>query len=159
MSTAPSTAVCFPPRLVADFIIHYDTDFHVHKLVLYHHSAYFRAYFQALLDSSSPSNGTQPCSSHPQIAHCIHLPRQTRLVEKTPVTADDFRLFLCHLYFSSHYCYPPYLPSADLDLSSDTPSLTVDFSSPALEIVSVPLLDLNFPPVPSIDWSDDSTQG
>ena len=37
-------AVHFPPRRLSDLILHYqDVDFHVHKLVLYQHCAYFRA--------------------------------------------------------------------------------------------------------------------
>ena len=57
------------------------------------------------------------------------------------ITADDFRPFLCHLYFASHYCYPPFLPKTDINLDTSP--------SP---------LSLTFPDVPSIDWSDESTQ-
>ena len=51
-STTPSSLltssqqVYLPPARLSDFVIHFrDTDFHVHKLVLQHHSAYFRAIF------------------------------------------------------------------------------------------------------------------
>ena len=150
--------VFFPPRQYADFIIHYDTkDFYVHKFVLHHHSAYFRAYFQTLPPpapprgrqvkrrkakrSNSPAadEGKEDCD-HPSIAHCIHLPQQSMLVQKKPVTAAHFRLFLCHLYFSSHYSYPPFLPKADVDLDADTLPTS-----------------LAFPPVASLDWGIDST--
>ena len=103
----------FPPRQHADFVIHYDDKaFHVHKFVLHHHSAYFRAYFKTLtqsLDSSipPPTKKRRSCH-HPSIAHCIHLPQQMYLVEEEGIVdAADFDLFLCHLYFSDRYCYPP----------------------------------------------------
>ena len=134
----------FPPRQLVDFVIHDvdGIDFHVHKFVLHYHTVYFRAYFQTLSQSSSSSSSdaSQPCN-HPHIAHCIHLPQQTRLVEGMAVTAADFRLFLCHLYFASHYRSPPYLPKTDIDLAAD----------------AVPL-SLHFPPVRTIDWSDESPQ-
>ena len=121
------------------------TDFHVHKFVLHYHSAYFRAYFETLSNSSSSSSSdnSQPPCSHPHIAHCIHLPQQTEVVENEPVTAADFRLFLCHLYFASHYRYPPYLPKTDIDLE--------------LEADSAPL-SLEFPPPPpSLEWCEGGT--
>ena len=141
------------PRERADFIIHYaDMHFHAHKFVLHHHSAYFRTYFQMLStpsassstlspsDSSPSSNSSQPCN-HPTIAHCIHLPQQTTLVEQTPVMAGDFELFLDHLYFSSHYCYPPCLPKTEVHLDADAPPIS-----------------LTFPPITSLDWSHKSPQ-
>ena len=130
MSTDASDIVFFPPREVADFVIHYDKHFHVHKFVLHHHSAYFRAYFLTLSPQSDvyidvdirPASDSSPAikrpkrCNHPTIAHCIHLPQQITLVDKDDVDADDFELFLCHLYFSAHYCYPPCLPKTDIDL-------------------------------------------
>ena len=138
--------VYFPPRDIADFVIHCaDTDFHVHKFVLHHHSAYFRAYFQTLSplsrcrhcgSATSSSNATEPCD-HPTIAHCIHLPPVTKLVSGREVTANAFQLFLCHLYFASLFRYPPFLPTTDIDLNADPP----------------PAVSLCFPAVPSFDWS------
>lgn len=167
-----NNSVHFPPREVADFVIHYaNTHFHVHKFILFFRSSYFRTYFQTLsppsLGSCSTSSASQsilpsnaicpapsatnntssyakqqPCN-HPSIAHCIHLPRQTTLVSKEAVDAEDFRLFLCHLYFSSHYCYPPFLPKTDINLEAYSHLLPVSLSFPAL---------------PLIDWSTKSPQ-
>ena len=134
-----STTLFFHPRELADFVIHYNnTAPYVHRLVLHSHSAYFKQYFQALggfrLTSSTPADAAYECD-HPHIAHCINLPKQTRSVWKTAVTAADFRLFLCHLYFSQHYRYPPYLPQTDIDLDTDSPPLCH-----------------TFPPSTSLDW-------
>ena len=151
--------VFFPPLELVDFVIHYDsTAFYVHKLLLHHHSAYFRAYLLLLNSQGSPASPTrrrarsstsfsvneeQHCD-HPTIAHCIHLPQQTRLVEQTPVTAADLHLFLCHLYFRQHYCYPPYLPESDIDLNNTSPPLS--FTFPALTLLdSDEVADLNCP--------------
>ena len=138
MSTDSSNTVFFPPRQHADFVIHYDNAaFHVHTFVLHHHSAYFRAYFQTLSQlSASPlsSDDKQPCN-HPHIAHCIHLPHQTELVCGGGVTAAEFREFLCHLYFSAHYCYPPFSPKTHVDLCADSPPLCI-----------------TFPAITSLDW-------
>ena len=128
-TTAVDGVVLFPPRQHADFVVHYaSTDFHVHKFVLHHHSAYFRAYFQTLSQSSSSSSSdaSQPCN-HPSIADCIHLPQQTTLVEKELVTTTEFRLFLCHLYFGAHYCYPPFLPTTDVDFEADLVPVSLHF--------------------------------
>ena len=147
MSSSAGKTVLFPPRKLIDYVIHFDSsDFHVHKFVLHHHSTYFRTHFETLLQasqdsSSSSSNAPQQPCSHPSIAHCIHLPLQTRLVEGGLVTAADLRLFLCHLYFSAHYCYPPFLPLTDVDLDDDFPPLS-----------------LHFTPVPTLDWSGASRQ-
>lgn len=59
-----------------------------------------------------------------------------------PVTAASFRLFLCHLYFGSHYCYPPLLPKTDIDLEAADPRP----------------VSLHFPAVTSLDWSNKSPQ-
>ena len=160
MSTATTDAVFFPHRDFIDFVIHYDSRaFHVHRLVLHYHSAYFRTYFQTLSSSTAsasttPSSDSAPACNHPSIAHSIHLPQQTTLVEKTPVTAADFRLFLCHLYFCSHYCYPPYLPQDDIDLNSAAP---LSLSFPPVVAVYV-ARSLSFPAISSIDWSVESPQ-
>ena len=142
--------VFFPPHELADFVIHYNNShFHVHKFVLHHHSAYFNAYFRTLTNtasSSSPSSDdAQLCKIHPQIAHCIHLPQQARLAGGEEVDADDFCLFLCHLYFSSHYCYPPYLPLTDVDLDGDSPPLSQTFP---------PITSLDFESVETLRCSD-----
>lgn len=65
-------------------------------------------------------------------------------VVNRPVTADDFRLFLCHLHFASHYCYPPYLPKTDINLDT----AVVDDHPTCLQFTSVTHLDM----------SDQSTQ-
>ena len=135
------TQVHFPPRHLVDFVVHYDhTDFYVHKLVLHHHSTYFRTYLDMLTTSSSGSAtpfDTPHSCDHSSVPHCIHVPQQTRLIERTPATAADFCLFLCHLYFASHYCYPPFLPKTDIELTTNSVPLTLDFTA-----------------VPWIDWSD-----
>ena len=137
-------SVFIPPRQYADFIIHYDdTTFQVHKFVLHQHSACFRAYLEAfiprLTGSEQSSNEAHSCD-HAHIAHCIHLPQQTGLVQQIPVTAADLQLFLCHLYFASHYHYPPLLPRADIDLDADPPTTC-----------------LTFPDISSLDWALNST--
>ena len=131
----------------------------MHKFVLHQHSAYFRAYFQSLPVSSprrrpakrakrsrsAAVDEAKPCDH--VTAHCIHLPQQSRLVEKTAVTAADFRLFLCYLYFSAHYCYPPFLPKTDVALGGDE----------AEADTTIFPVSLSFPPVPygqSIDWHE-----
>ena len=49
-------AVHFPPRSLSDLILHYrDVDFHVHKLVLYQHCAYFRAFVLSLQPAPAPA--------------------------------------------------------------------------------------------------------
>ena len=162
MSIDNSRVVFFPPPDHADFVLHYaNTSFHVNKLVLYHHSAYFRTYFQTLPTAPSPSTSSKSTKKrkraqrrssssaeeshqcdHPAIAHCIHLPQLTMLVGKDEVHANDFRVFLCHLYFSHHYCYPPCLPKTDIELDAPV--------SPPMSFV--------FPRLPSLDWSNDSPQ-
>ena len=174
-----------------DFVIHHDiTDFHVHRATLHYHSAYFRAYFQlpsspphsststtrkrAKRNSSPPAREeTQHCD-HPTIVHCIRLTRQLRLVEQTPVTAANFRLFLCHLCFASLYCYPPWLPSNDIDLDDPPPlshtfppvtAYTISDYTPneLAEYYAVRLpdrtdnipLSLTLPAIISVDWSYD----
>ena len=97
---------------------------------LHHHSTYFRAYFDTLASShsgpSSASSGSAEFCNHQSITHCIHLPHQTKLVEAGAVTAADFRLFLSHLYFGVQYCYPPYLPTSDVDLD-EPPFVSLHF--------------------------------
>ena len=146
-ANAANDTIHFPPAHLVDCILHYgSTDFHVHMFVLLHHSAYFRTVFEMLSaqspssSSSSSSDDSQPCS-HPWIAHCIHLPQLNRLVEGNVVTAADIHLFLCHLYFSSHHCYPPFLPGTDVDLT----------------VASSPL-SMHFAPILSLAWSDESPQ-
>lgn len=161
--------VFFPPREVADLVLHYDSShFHVHKFVMLHHSTVLQPIIQALSSpsksgspvakkakiahsdatqpgdrpadtSSSSSDNAEPCN-HPHIAHCTHLVLQTTMMSGDIVTAADFRLFLCHLYFSNHYRYPPYLPKTDIDLDAD----------------SLPSLSITFPLIPSLDWSASS---
>ena len=165
-SADTSMTIFFPPRQHVDFVIHYaDRHFHVHKFVLHHHSAYFRTYFLTLpalprgrsatkkrkkakrssaassnqSSSGSDSDSPQSCR-HPDIAHCIHLPQQTRLVEKIAATADDFDVFLRHLHFGLHYCYPLFLPKTDIDLGADFLPVS-----------------LHFPAITSLDWTTATT--
>ena len=187
-----NNTVLFPPRELADFVVHYDnTEFHVHRTILHHLSGYFNEYFQLLTapqDSStsatrkrarpsSPSSSTEEKQhrDYRTITHCIHVPLQTRSVEQTPVTAADFRLFLYHLYFSQHYCCPPYLPKTDIDLNDPPPlshtlppitAYTTSSIGPGeaavYSAVSLPVntenvpLRLAMPDIISVDWSDDS---
>ena len=116
LSASAESVVTFPPSQHADFVLHYDnTAFHVHEFVLHQHSAYFRTYFDTLsLPSRSKAkkrkkSGPNSCQ-HAHIAHCIRLPSQTTLVREGSMTAADMDLFLHHLYFAAHYCYPPYPP-------------------------------------------------
>ena len=139
--------VHFPPRQYADFVIDYaDTAFYVHKFMLHHHSAYFRTYLETLSPPATSQHTTTASTkerkrkssrscNHSSIEHCVHLPQQTTLVDKKAVTAAHFRFFLCHLYFGTHYCYPPYLPEADIDLDNPPP------------------VSLSFTPVLSLEWS------
>ena len=109
----------------------------MHKYVLYIHSAYFRAYFETLSpNSSSASDDSHDCH-HPTIAHCIHLPQQSMLVTDEVVNVDTFDCFLRHLYFSSLYCYPPFLPKKDIDLKAEQPPLSQ-----------------TFPRIDSLDWAE-----
>ena len=138
-SSSAEIVVTFPPGKHADFVLHYDnnTAFHVHKLVLHHHAAYFRTYFDTL---STQLRSSDSCK-HAHIAHCIHLPSQTKLVQETPVTAIDMGLFLRHLYFAAHYCCPPHLPKTDVDIGADPP----------------PAVSLQFSNVQQLNWLADST--
>ena len=168
MPTAPvlsfsDSHVHFPPRLLSDFVIHYrGMNFHVHQLVLYLHSDYFRALLgnkgpgggggggasggggsdgsaghkrqrtdaAPIASSSAPSSAsalpTAPSSNggggggssceqgHARSTQCVHLASLPS--GERDSTIDELGLFLCHLYFPSHYRYPPYLPSVDIDL-------------------------------------------
>ena len=112
--------IAFPPRQRCDFVLHYmGQSFHVHQLVLHVHSGYFKALFDTL-----PPPHTAPCDHspdchHPTIAHCVHIPTQWQPITGTVLQADTLRLFLCHLYFPSHYRCPPYLPHDDIDLDNE----------------------------------------
>ena len=108
----------FPPVYLCDFVIHYrNTAYHVHKFVLCYHSSYFRTYIEAL-HKRERSYQTDACSDHPDIPHCIRLPDSCGKVE---ATNDDFRLFLCHLYFAEEYSCIPYKVECDIDLSAQPP--------------------------------------
>ena len=59
LDATAETVIRFPHAQYADFVLHYDhTASHVHKFVLHHHSAYFRAYFDTL-PAPSGSNATK----------------------------------------------------------------------------------------------------
>ena len=101
------------------------TAFHVHKLVLCHHSSYFRTYIEPLTAGrrAYPANER---SDHPDTPHCIRLPSKCG---KREASEDDFRLFLCHLYFARHYCCIPYEVATDIDLAA-VPAPAVSFDCP-----------------------------
>ena len=107
----------FPPAHCADFVIHYrQADFHVHKFLLCYHSAYFRTYLEQLT-AGKRAVSPDECSGHPSIAHCIRLPDQCG---KERADEDDFRLFLCHLYFACHYECVPFQPDdCGVDLTTE----------------------------------------
>ena len=122
--------VQFPPFDVADFVIHYrNTDFYVHKFVLFHHSAYFRTFIRELIHGERVYE-SDDCADdeHPYVTHCIRLPNRCG---KRKTSVDDFRLFLCHLYFIPHYSCFPYRVATEIDLSV-TPAPAVCLDWPAL---------------------------
>jgi len=118
--------VQFPPALLSDFVIHHRSiAYHVHKFVLFHHSSYFRSYIEQLTDGQR-AYPTEECDEHPSVTHCSRLPDSCGKLE---ATADDFRLFLCHLYFAQHYCCIPYTVAAHIDVSAELPP-TVNLAYP-----------------------------
>jgi hypothetical protein len=119
-----------PPLSLSDFVVHYrNADFHVHQFVLYHHSAYFRTYFQTLqplaqvvtgkkrkrctVDLSSSDEDSRKCS-HLPLVRCIDVPDQCGIALPTIDARDVFLLFLQHLYFSSTLHCPPFVPKPEL---------------------------------------------
>ena len=123
-----SDPVVLPPRRLARLVIHYrDAAFHVHKFILYHHSAYFRTYIDQLTDGERAYSNDE-CSDHVSIAHCVRLPDRCGKVD---ASVDDFRLFLYHLYFPRQYnCIPYHMADVHIDLTADLPP-TVSLDSPA----------------------------
>ena len=134
MSASSTTRkqVHLPPLRLSDFVIHYrSADFHVHTFVLYHHSAYFRTYLDAMqplipmvtgkkrksctVDLSSLEERDDKCS-HSPLVRCIDLPDEFGI--KSPVqgyaSEDSFLLFLQHLYFSFTLHSPPFAPKPEL---------------------------------------------
>ena len=118
----------FPPAALSDFVIHYQgAAFHVHTFVLCYHSSYFRAYIESL--TAGERDSSDECDEHTDIAHCIRLPEQCG---KRAASANDFKLFLCHLYFAARYSCVPFHPVAHINLSAkrepavclDSPSFT-----------------------------------
>lgn len=109
-------SVRFPPGRHSDLVLHYrDTDFYVHKLVLEPKSEYFRAHFQSD-DVAVPGEGC--VHSHPSVPHCLTVPDDLSQLlvpdVRFQVPPSSFALFLEHLYYPSHYCFPPYLPKVHL---------------------------------------------
>lgn len=109
-------SVRFPPGRHSDLVLHYrDTDFYVHKLVLEPKSEYFRAHFQSD-DVAVPGEGC--VHSHPSVPHCLTVPDDLSQLlvpdVRFQVPPSSFALFLEHLYYPSHYCFPPYLPRVHL---------------------------------------------
>ena len=56
-------AVYFPPRSLSDLVLHHhDVDFHVHKLVLYQHCDYFRAFVLTLQPAAASASASAAAS-------------------------------------------------------------------------------------------------
>lgn len=133
-----SDVVQLPPAFLCDFVIHYrGTAFHVHKLVLFYHSSYFRGYLEPLIDGQRAYSSDE-CNDHPSIPHCIRLPDSCG---KAEADSDDFRLFLCHLYFAQHYSCLPYKVWSHVDLDAQPP----------------PAVTLNYPEFHDWDGLEDAT--
>jgi len=115
----------FPSARFSDFVMHYrGTSLRVHKFVLVHHSTYFRTYIEQLVDGKR-AYPTKECSDHPSIAHCVHLPD---ICGKVKASVEDFRLFLCHLYFAQHYSAIPFLAASDVHLTAQsTPAVCLNW--------------------------------
>ena len=125
--TLAANDVHFPPAFLSDFVIHYrDTAYHVHKFVLCHHSSYFRTYFEPLIEGQRVYLKAE-CDDHHDVAHCIRLPDRCGKVE---ADSDDFRVFLCHLYFAQHYRCVPYTVATHVNLDAE-PAPTVTLDCPA----------------------------
>ena len=127
---APQTdkpQVCqFPPAYLSDFVIHFrNTAFHVHKLALIHHSSYFRTYIEQL---TAGERATDECDEHTDIPHCIVLPDACGEID---ADVDDFKLFLCHLYFAQQYSCIPYKAAVDVSLDAE-PAPALSLSCPTL---------------------------
>ena len=118
----------FPPAFHSDFVIHYrGTSFHVHKFILSCHSSYFRTYRQQLADGLRAYPTTE-CNEHADIAHCIRVPDSCG---KLDASSDDFRLFLCHLYFADCYGCMSFRPVTDVVMAAQPPPL-VSLTCPSL---------------------------
>ena len=94
---------------------------HVHKFVLFYHSVYFRTYLEPLINGQRAYTADE-CSEHPEITHCIRLPDSCGKVE---ADTDDFRLFLCHLYFAQHYNCIPSQVAASIELTAEPPPTVI----------------------------------
>ena len=117
----------FPTAFLSDFVVHYhNTAFHVHKLVLCCHSSYFRTYIEQLIDGQRAYPKSE-CDDHPGIPHCIRLPDSCG---KVAASEDDFRLFLCHLYFAQHYSCVPYKADVEVDVAA-TPGPAITLNCPS----------------------------
>ena len=125
----PPHSVCqFPPAPLTDFVVHFrSTSFYVHKLVLSHHSAYFRAYIEQLVPGQH-AYAKEKCDEHAEISHCFRLPDRCGREREN---VKHIRLFLCHLYFARHYSCVPFRHTTDIDLAA-TPPPEVSFDSPSL---------------------------
>ena len=91
--------------------------------MLCQHSSYFRTHTEPLI-SGQRCYSADECSDHPNIPHCIRVPDRCG---KVAATADDFRLFLCHLYFACHYRCIPYTVVKNIDFAAQpTSALMLD---------------------------------
>ena len=80
-------------------------------------------------DASSSSATLSSTDSPPTLcAHpgvrCVHIPAQHTVISGETITEADFDLFLRHLYFCTHYRFPPFLPANDLHLTATSPPAT-----------------------------------
>ena len=128
-----SSDVIFPPPVEADFVIHYrGMSFHVHKSVLCHHSDYFRHYIELLVDGQR-SYSHEKRREHADIDHCYRLPDRCGEID---ADSDDFRLFLCHMYFTQHHRCLPYIDvDIDVDLTAQ-PAPDVELDHPDFDSIS-----------------------
>jgi len=124
-ATEATHTVSFPSARYSDFVIHHrGSSYHAHKLVLCHHSAYFRTYIDALRDGER-AYSSEECSEHASIPHCIRLPDSCGKVE---ASSADFQRYLCHLYFAQHHNTIPFIVASDVDLSvQPPPTITLDW--------------------------------
>ena len=123
-ATPAARLLQFPPIFLSDFVVHYrGTAFHLLKFVLCCHSTYFRTYMEQLNEGQRVYPADE-CDRHTNITHCIRLPDQCGKVE---ASVDDFRLFVCHLYFAQHYRCITRKAASDIDLTAQPPPvLTLD---------------------------------
>ena len=149
--------VHLPPLLASDFVVHYrDTDFHVHKFVLHHHSGYFRNHLSVTapvgkvekddvvreggkrrrVTTSIIDEVSWECRYLAYVL-CIHLPHD--FGDGRPVGVADFLLFLRHctsLRLSSSSRSHPRTPSQDAILDSLSVDSPISLAVPTDSLIS-----------------------